>query len=151
MKDVVIVGRRFWYNNAFRRTTSRSSRAACSASKVNSSRGSIILIRHVANMGPGRCRWEGRREGVIVRHCILFIKVNARVRRVPKAVHVIVLVYYHDHANTEHRSHREWPVVACDNCFSGVLWRAMVVVCAGGMLLWWWCMAGVLPATHTPF
>ena len=76
----------------------------------------------------------------------LFVKVNARVRRVPKAVHVFVLVNDHYHTNLEQGCHREWPVVPC-----GVLGWEMVVVYAGGMRWWWWCMAGVLPATHTPF
>ena len=73
-----------------------------------------------------------------MRVCIFLVKVNSRVRRVPKAVHVLMLVYYHDHTNLEQGCHREWPVVPCDNCFSsvwcgGVWWCCMVVVYGGGV------------------
>ena len=75
----------------------------------------------------------------------LLVQVNARVRRVPKAMQVLVLVNHHDDTHPKQGGHREWPVVPCD------LGWAMVVVYAGGMWWWWWCMAGVLPCTHTPF
>ena len=75
----------------------------------------------------------------------LLVQVNARVRRVPKAMHVLVLVNHHDDAHPEQGGHREGPVEPCD-----LGWAAMMVVYAGGMWWWWWCMAGFLPATHTP-
>lgn len=141
-RDVVVVGRRLFYNNAFRRDSKANTVVVRRASNFNNSRS---RSRNSIIPRP-RCRYEG----VKVRECVFLVKVNARVRRVPKAVHVLVTVYYHDHTDTEHRSHREVPMEACDNCFSGVLWWAMVVVYAGGMWWWRWCMAGLLPATHTP-
>ena len=50
-----------------------------------------------------------------MRESILIVQVNARVRRVPKAVHMVVTVNYDDHANLEQGCHRDWPVVPCDN------------------------------------
>ena len=86
---------------------------------------------------------------MLMRWCMdvwhLLVQVNARVRRIPKAVQVIVPVNDHYHTNLEQGGHREWPVEPC-----GVLGWEVVVVYAGGMWWWWWCMVGFLPATHTP-
>ena len=78
-----------------------------------------------------------------MRERILIVKVNARVRRVPKAVHVVVPVNHHDHTNLEQGCHRDWPVVPCDNkrCIGvgnggGVCWWCMLVVCGGGGGVW---------------
>ena len=72
-----------------------------------------------------------------MRESILIVKVNARVRRVSKAVHVFVTVNYHDHANLEQGCHRDWPVVTCDN-------MQCIGVGNGGGVCWWYVVVAVV-------
>jgi hypothetical protein len=72
-----------------------------------------------------------------VRERILIVKVNARVRRVPKAVHVVVPVNHHDQTNLEQGCHRDWPVVPCDN-------KRCIGVGNGGGVCWWYVVVAVV-------